>query len=127
MVSASNEGASIELASINLQDFDTIEDSNYELEFDIDNIGSTGTSFANISVDMQSMSGNTLSYHSESLQLDSGQSITFSHNLTGIPFGYVIIVVALTGDVTAVESTHNSTFQRTLHRLVPLNISIGQS
>ena len=127
MVSASNEGASIELASINLQDFDTIEDSNYELEFDIDNIGSTGTSFANISVDMQSMSGNTLSYHSESLQLDSGQSITFSHNLTGIPFGYVIIVVALTGDVTAVESTHNFTFQRTLHRLVPLNISIGQS
>ena len=127
IVSASSEGVSIELASINLQDFDAIEESYYDLEFNIDNIGSAGTSFANISIDMQSMSGESLSSHSESLQLILGETIAYSHNLTEVPFGYVIIIVTILGDVTSIESTHDSSFQRTLHRLNPLNVSIGQS
>ena len=127
VVSASNEGISIDLSSINLQDFDSIEEDYYQLEFNIDNLGSSGISFGNISVDMQSMSGNSLSSYVESLELSLGETIAFSHNFTSVPYGYVVIVVTIVGDVTTVESTHDSSFQRTLHRLNPLNVSLGQS
>ena len=127
VVSASNEGISIDLSSINLQDFDSIEEDYYQLEFNIDNLGSSGISFGNISVDMQSMSGNSLSSYVESLELSLGETIAFSHNFTSVPYGYVVIVVTIVGDVTTLESTHDSSFQRTLHRLNPLNVSLGQS
>ena len=127
IVSASNEGLSIELSSINLQDFDSVEESYYELQFNIENIASLDTSFANISLEMQSISGESLSTHIESLVLNSGEIIGFSHNFTNIPYGYVVIFVIMTGDIATLETTHDSNFQRTLHRLNPLNISIAQS
>ena len=97
VVSASNEGISIDLSSINLQDFDSIEEDYYQLEFNIDNLGSSGISFGNISVDMQSMSGNSLSSYVESLELSLGETIAFSHNFTSVPYGYVVIVVTIVG------------------------------
>ncbi len=127
IVTASNEGLSIELSSINLQDFDSIEESYYELQFNIENIASLDTSFANISLEMQSISGESLSTHIESLVLNSGEITGFSHNFTNIPYGYIVIHVFMTGDIATLETTHDSNFQRTLHRLNPLNISIGQS
>ena len=127
VVSASNEGLSIELSSINLLDFDSVEESYYELEFNIENLGSSAPTFANISLEMQSMSGESLSVYDESLELSPGEIMAFSHNFTEIPYGYVVISVMMTGNVTTLESTHDYNFQRTLHRLIPLNISIGQS
>ena len=127
VVSASNEGLSIELSSINLQDFDSVEESYYELEFNIENLGSSAPTFANISLEMQSMSGESLSIYDESLELSPGEIMAFSHNFTEIPHGYVVISVMMTGNVTTLESTYDYNFQRTLHRLIPLNISIGQS
>ena len=127
VVSASNEGLSIELSSINLQDFDSVEESYYELEFNIENLGSSAPTFANISLEMQSMSGESLSMYDESLEFSPGEIMAFSHNFTEIPHGYVVISVMMTGNVTSFESTYDYNFQRTLHRLTPLNISIGQS
>ena len=93
VVSASNEGVSIELSSINLQDFDSVEESYYELEFNIENLGSSAPTFANISLEMQSMSGESLSIYDESLEFSPGEIMAFSHNFTEIPHGYVVIYV----------------------------------
>ena len=128
-VSASSDGISIDASTISLTDFDKIEQSIYQLEFDIEIIGTPSgtTSFANISFDMETISGVVISNTIENYSLSASESIQVSHNFTEIPYGYVVISVSMTGDVASSSPTHVSSFQRTLQRLNPLDISVGQS
>ena len=128
-VSASSDGISIDTSTISLADFDKIEQSNYQLEFDIHIIGtpSEPTSYVNISFTMETISGVLMSSTIQNYSLSDGESIQVSHNFSEIPFGYVVILVSLSGDVASSSPTHVSSFQRTLQRLNPLDISVGQS
>ena len=128
-VSASSDGISIDNNTISLADFDKIEQSNYQLEFDIHIIGtpSEPTSYVNISFTMETISGVLMSSTIQNYSLSDGESIQVSHNFSEIPFGYVVILVSLSGDVASSSPTHVSSFQRTLQRLNPLDISVGQS
>ena len=128
-VSASSDGISIDASTISLTDFDKIEQSIYQLEFDIEIIGTPSgtTSFVNISFVMETISGVVISNTIENYSLSASESIQVSHNFTEIPYGYVVISVSMTGDVASSSPTHVSSFQRTLQRLNPLDISVGQS
>ena len=128
-VSASSDGISIDTSTISLTDFDKIEQSNYQLEFDIEIIGTPiePTSFVNISFAMETISGVVISTTIQNYSLSASESIQVSHNFSEIPYGYVVIFVSMSGDVASSSPTHVSSFQRTLQRLNPLNISVGQS
>ena len=128
-VSASSDGISIDNNTISLADFDKIEQSNYQLEFDIHIIGtpSEPTSYVNISFVMETIAGVLISSTIQNYSLSDSESIQVSHNFSEIPFGYVVILVSLSGDVASSSPTHVSSFQRTLQRLNPLDISVGQS
>ena len=126
---ASSDGISIVESSISLSDFEKIEDSNYEITFDIVLIGNPSgtTSYANISFMMETISGEPLYNSNQNYSLSTSQSIEISHNFSEIPYGYIVISVSMNGDVASSSTTHVSSFQRTLQRLNPLDISIGQS
>mgnify|MGYP001257002886 CR=1 FL=1 len=128
-VSASSDGISIVSSTISLTDFDKIEQSDYQLEFDIEIIGSPTepTSYADISFVMETISGTVISSTIENYSVNDSESIPVSHNFSEIPYGYVVILVSMTGDVASSSPTHESSFQRTLQRLNPLDISVGQS
>ena len=69
--------------------------------------------------------GTVLINSSISYDLVEGVQQQISYNFTSLDYGYTIISVGLTGDV-GIESQNNlSSFQRTIHRLNPLNISIA--
>ena len=127
--SASADGVSIVNSTISLEDFDKIEDSNYQLEFDIEVIGtpSETTSYVNISFTMETISGALISNSIQNYSLSSGELIQVSQIFSEIQYGYVVILVSMSGDVAASSPTHISSFQRTLQRLNPLDISVGQS
>lgn len=128
-VTASSDGVSIVNSSISLVDFQKIQDSDYELEFDIELIGTPSgpTSYVNISFGMETIFGVAISNTTLNYSLSAGETIHISHNFSEIPFGYVVISISLTGDIAVSSPTHVSSFQRTLQRLNPLNISVGQS
>ena len=128
-VSASSDGISIDASTISLTDLDKIEQSNYQLEFDIEIIGtpSEPTSFVNVSFAMETISGVVISTTIQNYSLIASESIQVSHNFSDIPYGYVVILVSMSGDIASSSPTHVSSFQRTLQRLNPLNISVGQS
>ena len=128
-VAASSDGISVVESTISLTDFEKIESSEYELEFDIEVIGnpSEPVSYTNVSFEMETISGISISSFVQNYSLSLGQSIEISHNFSQIPYGYVTISVSLTGDVASSTPTHISSFQRTLQRLNPLDISVGQS
>ena len=49
----------------------------------------------------------------------------FSVSFTSLPYGYSIIETILSGDVGGNSSTHLTAFNRTVQRLIPLDIGIG--
>lgn len=128
-VAASSDGISIVNSSISLTDFEKIDASDYEIKFDIELIGNPSgpSSEVNISFQMDTISGESLASFEQNHSLSTGQLVEVSHNFTEIPFGYVVISVSMSGDVASSNPTHVSSFQRTLQRLNPLDISVGQS
>lgn len=128
-VAASSDGISIVNSSISLTDFEKIDASDYEIKFDIELIGNPSgpSSEVNISFQMDTISGDSLASFEQNHSLSTGQLVEVSHNFTEIPFGYVVISVSMSGDVASSNPTHVSSFQRTLQRLNPLDISVGQS
>ena len=111
---ASSDGISIVESSISLSDFEKIEDSNYEITFDIVLIGNPSgtTSYANISFMMETISGEPLYNSNQNYSLSTSQSIEISHNFSEIPYGYIVISVSMNGDVASSSTTHVSSFQR---------------
>jgi uncharacterized CHY-type Zn-finger protein len=129
LVSASSDGASINLSTISLQDFQATEDDFYQLEFDIEVIGTpiNPTSSGNISLKLATIGGEETFSTMQNFSLSTGSSITIIQNFTDLSYGYVVVMIELTGDVAFSNPTHQSSFQRTLQILKPLNISLGQS
>ena len=83
-VSASSDGISIDNSTISLADFDQIEQSNYQLEFDIEIIGtpSEPMSYVNISFAMETIAGVLISSTIQNYSLSTSESIQVSHNFS---------------------------------------------
>ncbi len=128
-VSANSDGVSIDVNSISLEDFETIETDYYQLEFMIEVIGSplSSTSSGNVTFDLQTIAGVSIDSRSVNFSLSSGSQSNITENFTNLPYGYSVINVELTGDIASSSPTHVSSFQRTIQRLKPLDISLGQS
>lgn len=126
-VSATNNGVTIIENSINLSDFQTIEDDYYELKFNLSAVdqGTSNIYVGQVIVETALMDGTVLTNSSYAYELAEGTDYEFLVNLTNLAFGYTVIIVDLVGDTGAESQNHLIGFERTLQRLNPMSISIG--
>ena len=128
-VSANQSGVTIEGNSINLDNFQTTDDSFFDLEFNLsatdDGMGQNYV--GQIYTETSLIDGTILSNTSITYDLDDGDIEFISINLSSLSYGYTIVTVGLIGDVGVESGNQLLSFQRTIHRLKPLNISIAGS
>ena len=124
---ANQSGVTIESDSINLSDFQTTDDDYYNLEFNLSttNDGLGQNFIGQIHIETSAIDGTVLSNITVNYNLNEGDVESVSANLSLPNYGYTEITVGLSGDVGVESESHLLTFQRTVHRLKPLNISIG--
>ena len=124
---ADQSGVTIESDSINLSDFQTTDDDYYNLEFNLSatNDGLGQNFIGQIHIETSAIDGTVLSNITVNYNLNEGDVESVSANLSLPNYGYTEITVGLSGDVGVESGSHLLTFQRTVHRLKPLNISIG--
>ena len=127
-VAASGNGVLINNSTVNLADFQSTNDSYFVLEFDVDAFGQSSTGYyeGEIHYEMQKIDGSVLSNQSINFNISESSIQQFVINLTGLEIGYTVVTLGLTGDVGIESQSHLSHFERTIHRLKPLNISIAQ-
>ena len=126
-VAAGGNGVLISNSTVNLTDFQATNDSYFVIEFDLDSFGQSSSGYyeGSIYFEMQSLDGLLLSNQSINFNLSESSNQQISINITGLNIGYTVILVGLIGDVGMTSQTHSSDFERTIHRLNPLNISIA--
>ena len=124
---ADQSGVTIESDSINLSDFQTTDYDYYNLEFNLSttNDGLGQNFIGQIHIETSAIDGTVLSNITLNYNLNEGDVESVSANLSLPNYGYTEITVGLSGDVGVESESHLLTFQRTVHRLKPLNISIG--
>ncbi len=129
IVSANQSGVTIEGNSINLDNFQTTDDSFFNLEFNLsatdDGMGQNHV--GQLYTETSLIDGTILSNTSITYDLDDGDVELISINLSSLSYGYTIVTVGLIGDVGVESGNQLLSFQRTIHRLKPLNISIAGS
>ena len=128
-VTATQSGVTIDGNSINLDNFQTTDDSFYNLEF---NLTATdeglGQNFVGqIYIETSAIDGTVISNTSISYSLDEGDIESIAFNLSMLEYGYTSISVGLSGDIGIESGNDLLSFQRTIHRLKPLNVSIATS
>ena len=126
-VSADNNGASVELSSISIDDYQQTNDSYIVLEFDlISTDGSTGGTFSGIIYfEVENEAGLITYNQSANFDITEGSVEMISHNFSNLDYGYSSISVSLTGQLSSPNSTHDIYFSRLIQRLIPLNISLA--
>ena len=126
-VTADGNGAVIDLSTINLEDFEAVNDSYYDLGFDIvaNGVSQSGSFTGTIYFETKMIDGTVLSNESEIFSIADGTTEAISENISSLQFGYTVLSVGLIGDVSSPSAGYDSFFERTIHRLNPLNISIA--
>ena len=126
-VSADSDGASVELASISIDDYQQTNDSYIVLEFDLTTTdGSTGETFSGvIYFEVENEAGLITYNQSANFDITEGSVEMISHNFSNLDYGYSSISVSLTGQLSSPNSTHDIYFSRLIQRLIPLNISLA--
>ena len=127
--SASQSGATIDGNSINLENFQSIDESFYNLGFNLTATdGELGENFVGlIHIETSAIDGSVLYNTSLNYNLGEGDIASITYNLSMLEYGYTSISVGLSGDIGVESSNELLSFQRTIHRLKPLNISIATS
>ena len=126
-VSADSDGASVELASVSIDDYQQTNDSYIVLEFDLTTTdGSTGETFSGvIYFEVENEAGLITYNQSANFDITEGSVEMISHNFSNLDYGYSSISVSLTGQLSSPNSTHDIYFSRLIQRLIPLNISLA--
>ena len=124
---ANQSGVTIDSQSINLSDFQTTADDYYDLEFNITatNDGLGQNFVGQIHIETSAIDGTLLSNTTLNYNLNEGEVESVSSSIMLPNYGYTMVTVALSGDVGTESGNQLLSFQRTVHRLKPLNISIG--
>ena len=124
LVSASGGGAVIDVSTFSLQDFTTMEQSSYDLEFTAVELLSSDADFA-ARVELTTLDGTVFDSMSQNFTLPADSSQLLQFSLTSLPFGYTVVTVELVGELGSPNSTQSLSLNRTLHRLHPLEISLA--
>ncbi|MBT5390951.1 MAG: hypothetical protein HOL22_01230 [Euryarchaeota archaeon] len=124
LVSAAGGGAVIEVSTFSLLDFETTEQSTYDLNFTVTEVLSNSADIEAI-VELSSLDGTVFDSLSQNhtLTADSSQVLEFS--LTSIPYGYTVVNVEIIGEVGSPNSNQTLSLNRTIHRLQPIDISLA--
>ena len=124
LVSADGGGAVIDVSSFSLDDFETIEQDSYELNFDLVELVSSDAD-VEVTVELSAFDGTPFEQLSQNLTVasDTTQNVLFS--LTSIPYGYTVVEVEVLGDAGSPNATQSVSLSRTLHRLKPYDISLA--
>ena len=124
---ANQSGVTIDSQSINLSDFQTTADDYYDLEFNITatNDGLGQNFVGQIHIETSAIDGTLLSNTTLNYNLNEGEVESVSSSIMLPNYGYTMVTVALSGDVGTESGNQLLSFQRTVHRLKPLNISNG--
>ena len=128
-VAATQSGVTIDANSINLENFQTTDESFYDLEFNLTatDEGSGQNFVGQIYIETSAIDGTVMSNTSISYSLDEGDIEPITFNLSMLEYGYTIISVGLSGDIGIESGNELLSFQRTIQRLKPLNISVATS
>ena len=124
---AQNGTAFIDSSSINLSELEQIESDYIHVNFTIVEDSGYGSNVT-IEYQIRSIEGQVIQNSSQSVSIDAAGAEQISKNISSLPYGYSILNVSISGDVGVNLSSSNPgilTFERTLHRLRPSNISIG--
>ena len=123
-VAALGGEASIVLSSISLSQSEQTDSSSISYTFEVEEL--TGQS-AEVSAHstLKTIGGVLLESTNETRTIADNGIQNFSVSFTSLPYGYSIIETILSGDVGGNSSTHLTAFNRTVHRLIPLDIGIG--
>ena len=123
-VAASGGEAAIETSSISLGLSEQTDLATLSYTFDVAEQSGQSADVSAQSV-LKSIDGLILETLNETKTVPLSGVETFSVTFTSLPFGYSIIESTITGDVGSNSSTHVTSFNRTVQRLVPLDISIA--
>ena len=128
-VTASGTGVTIESDSVNLTNFQTTNDSFFELEFNLSSIDDSGgsTYVGQVNFETTAIDGTVILNSSIPFSLAEGAQQLITYNITALSYGYTVITVGLSGDIGSQSQSDLVSFQRTIHRLKPLNISLASS
>ena len=123
-VAALGGEASIVLSSISLSQSEQTASSSISYTFEVEEL--TGQS-AEVSAHstLKTIGGVLLESTNETRTIADNGIENFSVSFTSLPYGYSIIETILSGDVGGNSSTHLTAFNRTVQRLIPLDIGIG--
>ena len=117
--------ATIESASISIDLSQQIESASFTYTFDVEE--QSGQS-ADITVQstLSTIAGVLIESINESRTVPMNGVELFSVTFSGVPLGYSIVETTLTGDAGPNSSTHVTSFNRTIQRLVPLDVSLAE-
>ena len=124
LASASGGGAVIDVSTFSLQDFTTIEQSSYDLEFTVDEVLSSDAE-VEARVELSTLDGTLFDSMSQNFTLVADSSQLLQFNLVSLPFGYSIVSVELIGELGSPNSTQSLSLNRTIHHLQPIEISLA--
>ncbi|RJU80230.1 MAG: hypothetical protein DWC09_07475 [Candidatus Poseidoniales archaeon] len=126
LVSATGGGAVLDVSSFSLADFETTEDSTYDLQFDIIELLSSDAE-VEVQVELSTLDGTQFAVLSQNLTVAADSVLPVQFSLTSLPYGYTNVDVELLGEIGSPNSTQAITLSRTLHRLQPADISLATS
>ena len=124
LVSASGGGAVIDVSTFSLQDFATIEQSSYNLEFTVEEVLSSDAE-VEARVILSTLEGTVFGSMSQNFTLTADSSQLLQFSLVSLPFGYSIVSVELVGELGSPNSTQSLSLNRTIHHLRPIEISLA--
>lgn len=126
LVSATGGGAVLDVSSFSLADFETTEESTYDLQFDIIELLSSDAE-VEVQVELSTLDGTQFAVLSQNLTVTADSVLPVQFSLTSLPYGYTNVDVELLGEIGSPNSTQAITLSRTLHRLQPADISLATS
>ncbi|MEK9730699.1 MAG: hypothetical protein VW230_02950 [Candidatus Poseidoniales archaeon] len=127
IAAAQNGTISIDLDTVSLDEFVQTEFSSIELWFDV--VEDTGLEAnATVEIEVRSLEGEVSQNHSHPVSMQPFSSANISQEISSLPFGFSIVNVSIFGDVGVNVSNPTPgvlSFERTIQRLRPMNISIA--
>ncbi|MBT6924014.1 MAG: hypothetical protein HOA35_05690 [Euryarchaeota archaeon] len=124
-VAALGGEATIESASISIALSPQIETASFSYTFDVEE--QSGQS-ADVTVHstLSTIAGVLIESINESRTVAMNGVESFSVTFSAVPFGYSIVETTLSGDAGLNSSTHVTSFNRTIQRMVPLDLSLAE-
>jgi len=125
-VAASGGLATIDESTISLSASEQLEGASLTFTFDVAE-ASGQSADVTASSTLKTIGGEVLDWVNESKTIPMNAVDTFTVTFNSIPYGYSIVETTLTGDTGPENGNDVLSFNRTIQRLVPLDISLGAS